>query len=181
MFLTSGLEKRSLKGFQCVPWPCLSPGKESKLIPPSSPEISVYQMTRNYVSPQQVLELKCSWYSLPVTWRMMSISKFEYTNGFVFQNTYNLMDNSPFYLNWKVRLVIHQEHFLAFGGRSWLLGWRWGNPSGSNVFSLIIFLTRKRIQVDSLIQLRDISIINDQKLCMFVTIRSFNSDQAADS
>ena len=86
-------------------------------------------MTRNYVSPQQVLELKCSWSNLPVIWRMMSISKFEYPNGFIFQNTYNLMDNSPLSLNWKVRLVIHQEHFLVFRGRSWLLGHLENDPS----------------------------------------------------
>ena len=47
----------------------------------------------------------------------MSISDFEYTNGFLFQNTYNVMYYSPLYLKIeKVRFVIHQEHFLTLEG-----------------------------------------------------------------
>ena len=46
-----------------------------------------------------------------LTPRMMSISYFECTNGFVLQNTYNLMYNTFLYIhNWKKnRFGIHQE------------------------------------------------------------------------
>ena len=78
---------------------------------------------------------------------MMSISDFEYTNGFVFQNTNNWMYNTPLYLQNLKSGIWHPSGTLpAFGGRSLLLRLISGTPNGSNLFPLTILLGAQRYQ-----------------------------------
>ena len=67
-------------------------------------DLSHCSVVKKFIKVELVIFRNPSWSTedIPDELRMMFINDFEYTNEFVFRSTYNLMYNTPFYLqNWK--------------------------------------------------------------------------------